>query len=125
MVATESYSGSVSVEIQSAPANRDAMATWTTLQTITLTAGDLTDMQETISVNLTLLSAGEYDLRILIDPNDVIAEGDEGNNEAFLLISAADPTVVGAVTGFAPDLLLLLLGGLFAGFVLHRREAAS
>jgi len=125
VVATESYSGSVSVEIQSAPANRDAMATWTTLQTITLTAGDLTDMQETISVNLTLLTAGEYDLRILIDPNNVIAEGDEGNNEAFLLISAADPTAVGAVTGFAPDLLLLLLGGLFAGFVLHRREAAS
>ena len=50
---------------------------------------------------------------------------DEGNNEAFLLIGAADPEVVGSVSGFAPDFVLLLLAGLFASRVVNRRQSAS
>ena len=101
------------------------MTDWTTLQTITTTAGSLIDKEEVISANLSLLTAGEYDLRILIDPDNNIPEQDEGNNEAFLLISAADPSVVGAVSGFAPDMILILLAGLFASQFLRRRESAS
>ena len=122
---SEVYLGSVTIAIQSAPANRDAMTDWTTLETITTTAGSLIDKEEVVSTNLSLLTAGEYDLRILIDPDNNIPEQDEGNNEAFLLISAADPTVVGAVSGFAPDLILVLLAGLFASTFLRRRESAS
>ena len=125
ITATEAYTGSVIVRIESAPASRDLMTTWTTLSTVTITAGDLADMTEDISVNLTVLSDGEYDLRVIVDPDDSIAEKDEGNNEEFLLISAANPTVVGAVSGFGPDLVILLLCGLFAGLILRRRESAS
>ena len=50
---------------------------------------------------------------------------DEGNNEAFLLIAAADPSVVGSVTGFTPDLIVLLLVGIIASHIVNRRESAS
>ena len=122
---SEAYTGSVLVKIQSAPASRDQMTTWTTLQSITIASGGLTDSTEAIDVNLSLLSDGEYDIRIIVDPDDTISEKDEGNNEAFLLISAADPEVVGAVSGFTPDVLMLLLAGLFTAHLTRRREAAS
>ncbi len=122
---SQAYVGSVIVEIQSAPANRDSMTEWTTLETITTGTGDLIDKEYLISQNITLLSSGEYDLRIIVDPTDNIAENDEGNNEVFLLVSAADPSVVSTVTGFAPDIVLILLSGLFASYLLRRREAAS
>ena len=38
---------------------------------------------------------------------------------------AADPEVVGSVSGFAPDIVLLLLAGLFASRVVNRRQSAS
>ena len=76
-------------------------------------------------MNITLLTAGEFDIRVMVDPDDSISERDEGNNEAFLLIGAADPEVIGSVSGFVPDLVLLLLAGLFASHVLKRRESAS
>lgn len=125
LTTSQAYVGSVIVEIQSAPANRDSMTQWTTLQTITTDTGDLIDKEYQISSNISLISSGEYDLRIVVDPANNIPENDEGNNEVFLLISAADPTVVSTVAGFAPDVLLILLAGLFASYLLRRRESAS
>ncbi|MCS5535792.1 MAG: hypothetical protein NZ802_08055, partial [Candidatus Poseidoniales archaeon] len=121
----EVYAGSVIVRIESAPASRDSMTEWTTLNSVSINTGSLMDQQERIFVNITLLTAGEFDIRVIVDPDDSISERDEGNNEAFLLIGAADPEVIGSVSGFAPDLVLLLLAGLFATRVLKRREAAS
>ena len=121
----EIYTGSVIVRIESAPASRDSLTEWTTLNSLAISSGDLIDQQESIAVNITLLTAGEFDLRVIVDPDDSISERDEGNNEAFLLIGAADPEVVGSVSGFMPDLILLLFAGLFASRVLNRREAAS
>ena len=121
----EVYAGSVIVRIESAPASRDSMTEWTTLNSVAINTGSLFDQQERIFVNITLLTAGEFDIRVIVDPDDSISERDEGNNEAFLLIGAADPEVIGSVSGFAPDLVLLLLAGLFASRVLKRREAAS
>jgi hypothetical protein len=95
------------------------------LNSVTLESGSFIDQQESISVNISLLSAGEFDIRVIVDPDDSISERDEGNNEAFLLIGAADPEVVGSVSGFAPDMVLLLLGGIFASHVLKRRQSAS
>ena len=83
------------------------------------------DLQEDISVNISLLTAGEYDIRVIVDPDNSIPERDEGNNEAFLLIAAADPSVVGSVTGFTPDLIVLLLVGIIASHIVNRRESAS
>jgi hypothetical protein len=121
----EVYSGSVIVRVESAPASRDSMTEWTTLNSIAISTGSLIDQQEVVVVNITLLTAGEFDIRVIVDPDNSISERDEGNNEAFLLIGAANPEVVGSVSGFAPDLVLLLLAGLFASRVLNRREAAS
>jgi hypothetical protein len=121
----EVYSGSVVVRIEGAPASRDSLTEWTTLNSVVIDNGNLIDQQETISVDITLLTAGEYDLRVIVDPDNSISERDEGNNEVFLLIGAADPEVVGSVNGFAPDLVLLLLAGLFTSHILKRRQSAS
>ena len=121
----EVYSGSVVVRIESAPASRDSLTEWTTLNSITIDNGELIDQQETVFANITLLTAGEFDLRVVVDPDDTISERDEGNNEVFLLIGAADPEVVGSVDGFTPGIVLLLLAGLFASHVLKRRQSAS
>ena len=121
----EVYSGSVIVRVESAPASRDSMTEWTTLNSVAISTGSLIDQQERVVVNITLLTAGEFDIRVMVDPDDSISERDEGNNEAFLLIGAANPEVIGSVSGFAPDLVLLLVAGLFASLVLKRRESAS
>ena len=121
----EFYSGSVVVRIESAPASRDSLTQWTALNSMVIPANSFIDQQESISLNITMLSAGEFDLRVVVDPDESISERDEGNNEVFLLIGAADPEVVGSVSGFAPDLVLLLLAGLFAGRVVNRRQSAS
>ena len=121
----EFYSGSVVVRVESAPASRDSLTQWTTLYSMVIPANSFIDQQESISVNITLLSAGEFDLRVIVDPDDSISERDEGNNEEFLLIGAADPKVVGSVSGFVPNLILLLLAGLFVSRVINRPEAAS
>tara|TARA_A100001037_G_scaffold220663_1_gene198467 strand:- start:963 stop:2774 length:1812 start_codon:yes stop_codon:yes gene_type:complete len=121
----EFYSGSVVLSIQSAPASRDSLTDWTTLDSVVLPSGSFIDQQEQISMNITLLTAGEFDIRVVVDPDDSIPERDEGNNELFLLVAAADPEVIGSVTGFVPDLLILFIAGLFASSILNRREAAS
>ncbi len=121
----EVYLGSVVVRIESAPASRDSLTQWTALNSMVIPVNSFIDQQEDIAVNITLLTAGEFDLRVVVDPDDSISERDEGNNEAFLLIGAADPEVVGSVSGFTPDLVLLLLAGLFASHVLNRRQSAS
>lgn len=121
----EPYTGSVVIQIESAPASRDSLTDWTTLNSIIIESGELIDLQEDISVNISLLTAGEYDIRVIVDPDNSIPERDEGNNEAFLLIAAADPTVVGSVTGFTPDLIVLLLVGIIASHIVNRRESAS
>ena len=121
----EFYAGSVVVRIESAPASRDSLTQWTPLHSMVIPVNSFIDQQENIAVNITLLTAGEFDLRVIVDPDDSISERDEGNNEAFLLIGAADPEVVGSVSGFAPDFVLLLLAGLFASRVVNRRQSAS
>ena len=121
----EFYSGSVVVSIQSAPASRDALTDWTTLDSMVLPSGSFIDQQELISMNVTLLTAGEFDIRVIVDPDDSIPERDEGNNEYFLLIGAADPQVVGSVSGFVPNLVILFIVGLFVSSILNRRESAS
>ena len=68
------------------------MTQWTTLNSVSINTGYLMDQQERIFVNITLLTAGEFDIRVIVDPDDSISERDEGNNEAFLLIGAADNT---------------------------------
>ncbi len=121
----EFYSGSVVVSIQSAPASRDSLTDWTTLDSVVLPSGSFIDQQEQISMNISLLTAGEFDIRVIVDPDNSISERDEGNNEFFLLLGAADPEVIGSVSGFIPNLLILFIAGLFASSILNRREAAS
>ena len=121
----EIYDGSVVIGIQSAPASRDSTTEWTTLDSIVISNGNLIDQSEEISLNISLLTAGEFDLRIIVDPDNSISERDEGNNEAFLLIGAADPDVVGSVSGFVPSAILILLAGFIVTHLINRRQSAS
>jgi len=121
----EFYDGSVVVGIQSAPASRDSTTEWTTLDTIVISNGDLIDQTQEISLNISLLTAGEFDIRIVVDPDNSISERDEGNNEAFLLIGAADPDVVGSVSGFVPSIILILFVGFIIAHLINRRQSAS
>lgn len=121
LVSSETYSGAVVVRLQSAPADRDNSDTWTTLESRTISPGGMGDMQETLTWSVTILNEGEYDLRLTVDPADVISERDEANNDAYMVAQGAGQKMVGAVTGFAPTLLLTGLAGMIVGMLLPRR----
>ncbi len=122
LVANEPYSGSVTVRLQQAPANRDSSTAWTTLETRTVQAGSMFDGSELLSNwTVTLLSPGEYDIRLVADPDGQIAERDEGNNEAFLIISGARPHTINAVSGFLPSLAAISAVGIWLAWMLRRR----
>lgn len=121
LVSSETYSGAVVVRLQSAPADRDNDATWTTLETRTIAPGGMADMQESQTWSVTILNEGEYDLRLTVDPDSSISERDEANNDAYMVAQGAGQKTVGAVSGFAPTLLLSGFIGAFLGFIFGRR----
>ncbi len=109
VVANQAYTGSVVVRLEMAPSDRTTDTNWTILESRTLTAGSLYDGREILDpFEVRILSSGEYDLRLSIDPDEVIPEKDEGNNVEYLVVSGARPSSVGAVTGFMPALVLLI-----------------
>ena len=120
LVSNMPYAGTVTVKLESAPADRDAETAWTTLETTLVPIGGLSDTTHDVDIGFSILAAGEYDLRLVIDPNDVIAEFDEGNNEDFSLITAAQPSIIGAVPGFAPAWSALMLVGFALSGILRR-----
>jgi hypothetical protein len=71
---------------------------------------------------VTLLSAGEYDIRLVVDPDNQIDERDEGNNEAFLVINGARPRTINAVSGFVPGLIGISAVGIWLAWTMRRRN---
>ena len=55
-----------------------------------------------------VIASGEYDLKLSIDPDEIIPEKDDGNNVEYLVVSGARPSSIGAVTSFMPALFLLI-----------------
>lgn len=122
LVSNEAYPGSVSVRLQSAPADRDSDVSWTTLETRTLPPIALADLTETMYWSVAILNAGEYDIRLTVDHDEAVSERDEANNDAYMVAQGANQRLVGAVPSFAPTLLTTTLAGVFVGLLISRRK---
>ena len=107
------YAGAVVVSLEAAPADRSATTQWTVMNVQTLPAGSLGDGVEIIEWSYTVPNSGQYDLRVRIDPTNVIDENSEINNDHYMVVTGADVSSPGLVPSFAPTLSALI----FVGFV--------
>ena len=105
----ENYGGSITVRLEAAPADRFANVAWTIIESKTLDAGLMTDKSELLIWNYTVPNEGQYDLRLVIDPNNVIDEYDEGNNENYMVVTGASVSSVINAPSFVPS-----IGAIFA-----------
>ncbi|MBT3972139.1 MAG: hypothetical protein HOE92_07980 [Euryarchaeota archaeon] len=121
----EIYNGGVIVALQTAPADRDSSVTWTTQDTRALGAGTLSDMSEDILWNYTVTAEGQWDLRLIIDPDGLIDERDEGNNDHYLVVTGVTTQLVAVVPSFAPSLLAIIIVGLGISWLMRRNNSLT
>ncbi len=110
--ANQAYGGSVTITLESAPADRTSNVDWTVMETKVIDSGNLTDQFEILVWNYTVPNTGQWDLRLRIDSSDLIDERDEGNNDFHLVVTGASVSSIGVVTSFAPTIGALILVGL-------------
>ena len=121
--ANQAYGGAVTVYLQAAPADRSADVDWTTMQTVVIEGGNLSDecFCELIVWDYVIPNTGQWDLRLVVDPNNAIDERDESNNNHYMMVTGASVTGVGVVTSFAPGIIALLLTGFAIAWYQKRR----
>ena len=121
--ANQAYGGAVTVYLQAAPADRSADVDWTTMQTVLIEGGNLSDecTCELIIWNYVVPNTGQWDLRLVVDPNNAVDERDESNNNHYMMVTGASVSGVGVVTSFAPGIITLLLTGLAIAWYQKRR----
>ena len=121
--ANQAYGGAVTVYLQAAPADRSADVDWTTMQTVLIEGGNLSDecTCELIIWNYVVPNTGQWDLRLVVDPNNAVDERDESNNNHYMMVTGASVSGVGVVTSFAPGIIALLLTGLAIAWYQRRR----
>ena len=121
--ANQAYGGAVTVYLQAAPADRSADVDWTTMQTVLIEGGNLSDECncELIIWNYVVPNTGQWDLRLVVDPNNAVDERDESNNNHYMMVTGASVSGVGVVTSFAPGITALLLTGLAIAWYQKRR----
>ena len=121
--ANQAYGGAVTVHLQAAPADRDSTIDWTTMQTVVVEGGNLSDdcQCEYITWNYVVPNTGQWDLRLVIDPSNAIDERDESNNYHYSMVTGASVSGVGVVTSFAPGIIALLLTGFAIAWYQKRR----
>jgi hypothetical protein len=115
------YAGAVVVSLEAAPADRSATTEWTVMIVQTLPAGSLGDSVETLEWSYTVPNSGQYDLRVRIDPTNVIDENSEINNDHYMVVTGADVSSPGLVPSFAPTLTALICVG-FVVALLQQRD---
>ena len=111
--ANKDFRGAVTVYLQAAPADRNADVDWTTMQTVVVEGGNLSNdcFCELIIWDYVVPNTGQWDLRLVIDPNNNVDERDESNNNHHMMVTGASVTGIGVVTSFAPGIIALLLTG--------------
>ena len=121
--ANQAYGGAVTVYLQAAPADRSADVDWTTMQTVLIEGGNLSDecTCELIIWDYVVPNTGQWDLRLVVDPNNAVDERDESNNNHYMMVTGASVSGVGVVTSFAPGIIALLLTGLAIAWYQRRR----
>ena len=118
----EVYGGALTIWLEAAPADRDADVQWTLVDSKLLPAGSLSDMSENLTWNYTVSDRGQWDLRLTIDPFNIIDERDEGNNAHYLVVTGASLSYSNAVPSFAPGIAILLLVGFALGLMIKKRK---
>lgn len=118
----EAYGGALTIWLEAAPADRDADVQWTLVESQLLPAGSLGDKAENLSWNYTVSDRGQWDLRLTIDPLNLIDERDEGNNAHYLVVTGASLSYSNAVPSFAPSIVILLLVGFSLGLMMKKRN---
>ena len=114
------YAGAVVVSLEAAPADRSATTQWTVMNVQTLPAGSLGDGVESVEWSYTVPNSGQYDLRVRIDPTNVIDENSEINNDHYMVVTGADVSSPGLVPSFAPSLIALICIGFFVALIQQR-----
>ena len=100
----ENYGGAITLRLESAPADRDAQVAWSVIESRTLDAGLMTDREELLIWNYTVPSEGQFDLRLIIDPNNVIDEYNENNNYNYMVVTGASVSSVINAPSFNPSI---------------------
>ena len=100
----ENYGGAITLRLESAPADRDAQVAWSVIESRTLDAGLMTDREELLLWNYTVPSEGQFDLRLIIDPNNVIDEYNENNNYNYMVVTGASVSSVINAPSFNPSI---------------------
>ena len=100
----ENYGGAITLRLESAPADRDAQVAWSVIESRTLDAGLMTDREELLIWNYTVPSEGQFDLRLVIDPNNVIDEYNENNNHNYMVVTGASVSSVINAPSFNPSI---------------------
>ena len=105
----ENYGGAITLRLESAPADRDAQVAWSVIESRTLDAGLMTDMEELLIWNYTVPSEGQFDLRLVIDPNNVIDEYNENNNYNYMVVTGATVSSVINAPSFNPSIGAIII----------------
>ena len=113
----ENYGGTVTVRLEAAPADRSADVAWTIIESKTLDAGMLTDRSELLTWNYTVPNAGQYDLKLVIDPTSVIDEYKEGNNNNYMVVTGASVSSIINAPSFTPSIGAILACALVISFI--------
>lgn len=113
----ENYGGTVTVRLEAAPADRSADVAWTIIESKTLDAGTLTDRSELLTWNYTVPNAGQYDLKLVIDPTSVIDEYNEGNNNNYMVVTGASVSSIINAPSFTPSIGAILACALVISFI--------
>ena len=116
----KAYPGSVAVILEAAPADRNAATEWTVMQAQTLLAGSLGTGVAYLTWNYTVPNSGQYDLRVRIDPSNLIDENSEINNDHYMVVTGADVSSPGLVPSFAPTMIALLCAGFVVAWLQQR-----
>ena len=116
----KAYPGPVAVILEAAPADRSATTQWTVMQSQTLLAGSLGTGVAYLTWNYTVPNTGQYDLRLRIDPSNLIDENSEINNDHYMVVTGADISSPGLVPSFAPTMLALLCAGFVVAWLQQR-----
>ncbi len=121
--ANQAYGGTVTVHLQAAPADRDSTVDWTTMQTVVVEGGNLSDecQCEYITWDYVVPNTGQWDLRLVIDPSNAIDERDESNNYHYSMVTGASVSGVGVVPSFAPGIIALVLTGFAVAWYQKKR----
>jgi hypothetical protein len=116
----KAYPGPVAVILEAAPADRSATTQWTVMQSQTLLAGSLGTGVAYLTWNYTVPNTGQYDLRLRIDPSNLIDENSEINNDHYMVVTGADISSPGLVPSFAPTMFALLCAGFIVAWLQQR-----